>query len=191
MKEAELFTSTIAPESPGKCASTKRLAGPAPAPGLAGVLQAPQVQAPSPLTTPPPVPGTRPGNCRWRGRVGVCYLGWVSSLQPPCLPVPSCVCRAGGAGGAQASQHVTATRVKGLGSQESSPQHVQMGSPPPPLGCASSAHEWLWKVPEARYWTPLRYTPHAGYRDSPSQHGPELGFGKCFEDELSSGVRLC
>lgn len=99
MKEAELFTSTIAPESPGKCASTKRLAGPAPAPGLAGVLQAPQVQAPSPLTTLPPVPGTRPGNCRWRGRVGVCYLGWVSSLQPPCLPRPQLCLSGWGCGG--------------------------------------------------------------------------------------------
>lgn len=149
---------------------------------------------PGPVSTDHPAPSAR--HTPWELQVeragGRLLFGVGLQLAAP-LPAasPAVSVGLGVRGGAQASQHVTATRVKGLGSQESSPQHMQMGSPPPPLGCASSAHEWLWKVPEARYWTPLRYTPHAGYRDSPSQHGPELGFGKCFEDELSSGVRLC
>lgn len=141
---------------------------------------------PGPVSTDHPAPSAR--HTPWELQVeragGRLLFGVGLQLAAPLPATFPAVCRGGGAGGAQASQHVTATRVKGLGSQE-------MGSPPPPLGCASSAHEWLWKVPEARYWTPLRYTPHAGYRDYPSQHGPELGFGKCFEDELSSGVRLC
>lgn len=154
---------------------------------LAGVLPAPQVQPPPPLTPQCQAP---PREHRWRGAGGLSVTGGGTPAGSPCPPCPQ-LCLQGwgwGSSGATACDHHPREGV-GLSGDLSS-AHAD-GFPPSPLGCASSAHEWLWKVPEACYRKPLRYTPHAGYRDSPSQHGPERGFGKCFEDELSSGVRRC